>query len=265
MRKLYISADIEGVCGIADWKETEIGEPQGAYFREEMTREVAAACEAARDSGVDEVFVKDAHGSGRSINPAMLPENVRIMRAWTRDPFSMMAGIDGSYCGAMFVGYHSGAGTDGNPLSHTMDTNNVYVNINGAPASEMLINAFTAAHFGVPLLLVAGDAALCRSARELDPDVRVVPVSEGLGNASISINPALAARRIKEEAKAALARKDPKPLELPKRFKVSIRWRYHHLAHRGSFYPGAKQTGPFEVAYSSGDWMDVLRFLFFVL
>ncbi len=265
MRKLYISADIEGVCGIADWKETEIGEPQGAYFREEMTKEVKAACEAANESGVDEIFVKDAHGSGRSINPAMLPENVRLMRAWTRDPFSMMAGIDGSYCGAMFVGYHSAAGTNGNPLAHTMNGDNVHVLINGTPASEFHMNAFTAASFGVPALLVTGDEALCRSARELDPGIRVVPVSEGKGNASISINPALAARRIKEEAKAALARPSPKPLELPKRFDVTIRFKQHYLAYRGSFYPGATQTGPFEVAYSSGAWMDVLRFLFFVL
>jgi D-amino peptidase len=265
MRKLYISADIEGVCGIADWKETDIGEPQGAYFREEMTREVRAACDAACDAGVEEIFVKDAHGSGRSIDPSKLPENARIMRAWTRDPFSMMAGIDGSYAGAMFIGYHSGAGSDGNPLAHTMDTSNVYVMINGIAASELMINAYTAAFFGVPALLVAGDAALCRSALELDPQIRVVAVSEGKGNASISINPALAARMIRDEAKAALARKEPRALELPGRFEVSIRFRQHHLAYRGSFYPGAAQTAPYEVAYRAGEWMDVLRFLFFVL
>jgi D-amino peptidase len=265
MRKLFISADIEGVCGIADWKETEIGEPQGAYFREEMTKEVRAACEAACDAGVSEIFVKDAHGSGRSIDPSMLPENVRIMRAWTRDPFSMMAGIDGSYCGAMFIGYHSAAGTNGNPLAHTMNGDNVYVLVNGKPASEFLINAYTAASFGVPALLVAGDEALCRSARELDPSIRAVAVSEGRGNASISIHPALAARRIREETAAALARANPKPLELPKRFELTIRFKQHYLAYRGSFYPGASQIGPFETAYSSGEWLDVLRFLFFVL
>ena len=52
IRKLYISADIEGICGIADWKETYIGEAQGDYFRAEMTREVAAACEAAVAAGL---------------------------------------------------------------------------------------------------------------------------------------------------------------------------------------------------------------------
>jgi len=26
MKKLYLSADIEGTCGIADWKETDLGD-----------------------------------------------------------------------------------------------------------------------------------------------------------------------------------------------------------------------------------------------
>jgi D-amino peptidase len=211
MKKLYISADIEGVCGIADWKETEIGEAQGAYFREEMTKEVRAACEAACEAGVEEIFVKDAHGSGRSIDPSALPENVRLMRAWTRDPYSMMAGLDASFGGVMFIGYHSGAGSDGNPLAHTMDSTNVHILINGELASEFLINAYTAASFGVPILLLSGDRQLCEGVRRFDPSIRTVAVSEGLGNASISINPALARRRIKEEAAAALRRRARRP------------------------------------------------------
>jgi D-amino peptidase len=280
MKKLYVSADIEGVCGIADWKETELAEAQGAYFREQMTREVRAVCEAACEAGAVEIFVKDAHGSGRSINPMMLPENVRLMRAWTRDPFGMMAGIDSSFDGVAFVGYHSGAGTNGNPLAHTMDTTNVYVLINGAFASEFLINAYTAAFFGVPLLFLSGDRLLCESAARLDPDIATVAVSEGLGNASISINPVLATTRIKERAAAAfaaattgasttdrnaMATKSSRCLKLPDAFRMEIRFRQHHLAYRGSFYPGAVQAGPYEVAYSAASWLDVLKFLFFVL
>lgn len=268
MKKLYISADIEGVCGIADWKETEIGEAQGAYFREQMTREVKAVCEAAKEAGVQEIFVKDAHGSGRSILPMMLPENVRLMRAWTRNPFSMMAGIDSTFDGVGFVGYHSGAGTDGSPLAHTMNGNNVYVEVNGELASEFLINTYTAAHFGVPVLFLAGDKQLCERAAELDSNIGTVAVSEGLGGASISIHPALAVERIKTTAKAAFdvqARRRSQALKLPGEFRTVIRFRQHHLALRGSFYPGAKQVGPYEVGYSCGSWLEALAFMHFVL
>lgn len=266
MDKLFISADIEGVCGIVDWVETEIGEQQGAYFRSEMTKEVGAACDAAVKKGVKEIFIKDAHGSGRSIDPSALPQEIRIMRAWTRDPFSMMAGLDKSFGGVFFIGYHSAAGTDGSPLAHTMNGNNVAVKINGNLASEFLINSYTAGYMGVPVLLLTGDAALCSSSGLVNPNIKTVAVSEGIGNASVSIHPALAHARIKEAAEKALSA-DPKSfaVNMPSMFKLSIHFKQHYLAKRGSYYPGAKQTGAHEVSYKSKNWDEVLAFLFFVL
>ena len=42
--KLYLSADIEGTAGITLWDETEYGHPRYAFFSDQMTREVRAAC-----------------------------------------------------------------------------------------------------------------------------------------------------------------------------------------------------------------------------
>ncbi len=266
MRKLYISADIEGVCGIADWRETELEEAQGAYFRAQMTREVRAACEAACEQGVPEIFVKDAHGTARNIDPSALPESVRIMRSWARNPHAMMAGIDATFEAAMFIGYHSGAGSNGNPLAHTMNLGNVHVRVNGQMASEFLINAYTAASFGVPVVLVTGDRQLCESVSALNPCIRTVAVSEGLGDASISIHPDLALKRIRSAAAEALLG-DPSAcaLTLPPSFELAVRFKQHASAYRASFYPGAVQAGPFEIAFSCTVWLEALRFLFFVL
>ena len=45
MKKLFISADIEGTAGIVNWNETERSVPHDYdYFANQMTREVAAAC-----------------------------------------------------------------------------------------------------------------------------------------------------------------------------------------------------------------------------
>lgn len=266
MKKLYISADIEGVCGIVDWKEADIGEAASAYFLAEMTREVKAACDAAVEAGVEEIFVKDAHGSGRNLDPQALPDQVRLMRAWTRDPWSMMAGIDQGFDAAMLVGYHSGAGSAGNPLAHTMNTNNVRVLINGEEASEFLINTYSAASAGVPVILVTGDSQLCERARALDQRITVVPVIEGLGNASISINPRLAVARIKEAAARAIrASEGSKPLALPPSFELAIEFRQHFLAYKGSFYPGARRLSPLAVGFDCERWFDALTFLFWVL
>jgi len=266
VKKLYISADIEGVAGIADWKETEIGEPQGAYFRKQMTREVKAVCEAALEAGAVDILVKDAHGSGRSIDPSALPVNVRLLRSWTRDPLVMMGGLDSSYEGVFFTGCHSAAGTNGNPLAHTMEVYIQEIRINGRLASEFLINAYTAASMNIPVLLLTGDSALCETAKELNPNIRTVAVSEGLGNASISIHPDLADRRIKEAVKSALAASSfDFLLTLPKTFEVSVVFKEHYRAYRGSFFPGARLSAPSEVSFSSSRWEDVLTFFFFVL
>nr|WP_304588041.1 M55 family metallopeptidase [Cytobacillus firmus] len=54
-------------------------------------------------------------------------------------------------------------------------------------------------------------------------------------------------------------------IQLPDEFKVEIAFREHFHAYRGSFYPGASQSGPKTVEFSSSGFMDVLKFLFFVL
>lgn len=152
--KIFISADIEGTAGIAAWPETELSAADSAYFRRQMSREVAAACRGALEAGVDEILVKDAHDSARNIDPAELPEQASILRGWARNPYVMMAGLDESFAGAFYTGYHSGAGSDGNPLSHTMNLQNNYVLINGVKASELYLNMLSASYLGVPSLLV---------------------------------------------------------------------------------------------------------------
>ena len=266
MSRIFISADIEGVCGIADWKETELADPQSAYFRAQMTREVAAACEAAEAAGATEILVKDAHSTGRNLDPSALPESVKIMRAWARNPLVMMAGLDASFDAALLIGYHSGAGSDGNPLAHTMNGENIRVLVNGEEASECLINTYTAASLGVPVAVVSGDRQLCERVTALNPNIATVAVNEGLGNAAISIHPKLAVARIRAAVTRALQGDlSACRVALPARFELAIDFRQHFLAYRGSFYPGAKQTGPRTVAFACADWMDALRFLFFVL
>ena len=118
--KLFISADIEGTAGIVNWKETEPGD-QYAYFAGQMTREVAAACEGALAGGVTEILVRDAHDSARNLNPAAMPRPARLLRGWTGGPASMMDGLEPAFGAAAMTGYHTCAGSDGNPLAHTMN------------------------------------------------------------------------------------------------------------------------------------------------
>lgn len=264
--KIYISADIEGTCGIVNWDETELSKADSSYFKEQMTKEVVAACEGAFEGGATEIFIKDAHDSARNIDLSKLPQGVKLMRGWSGDPLCMVSGLDDTFDGVIFTGYHSPATSGGNPLSHTMTTSAYLVKINGVVASEFLIHALAASNYGVAPIMLTGDSALCKSAEELLPSIRTVAVSEGVGSASISIDPKTAIERIKKTAREAVENcKTAKPIELACEFEIEIYYKNHGKAYRNSFYPGAKLMDAGGISFKTNDYYEALRFFGFVL
>ena len=266
IRKIFMSSDIEGTCGIAHWDETEKNKADYPAFSTQMSREVAAACEGALQGGAEDIFVRDSHDSARNIQPGLLPESVKTFRGWGRDPYSMMSGINESFDGVIFTGYHSAASWDGNPLSHTMNTQNNYVKVNGEYCSELMMNSLTAAMFGVPVLMVTGDQMLCEWFHEQVPEAVTVPVSYGIGNGSVSIHPDKAVKLIREGAeKAAKLNKADCMFPMPEYFTVEVNYKLHHKARSASWYPGAHLENSTTVVYESDSWMDVLTFSHYCL
>ncbi|WP_415931564.1 M55 family metallopeptidase [Zhenpiania hominis] len=143
--KIFISADIEGVATTTLWPETEKGSEDYRLHAQQMTMEVIAACEAASEAGASEIVVRDAHEDGNNLDIWKLPENVTLIRGWSGHPYSMVYGIDPSFDAAIFIGYHSAASSEGNPLSHTESLNPLSVKLNGALASEFLLYSYAAA------------------------------------------------------------------------------------------------------------------------
>lgn len=267
MNRIFLSCDLEGTCGIAHWDETDRKKPDYSSFAMQMSMEASMACEGALMGGAKEIFVRDAHDTARNIDPVVLPEDVRIMRGWGRDPYGMMSGVELGCDGVMFTGYHSPAGWDGNPLSHTMNTRNISVKVNGEVMSELMMNSLTAAMLGVPVLMVSGDRMLCEWFNTKVPGAIVVPVSEGVGNGSISIHPEKALRRIRNAAEQAMAIEDPKSClyPMPETFEVEITYREHYDARSASWYPGMRKTGERTVVYTCDKWMDALIMFHFCL
>lgn len=263
--KIYISADIEGTCGIVDWEETNLNSPCATYHKLQMTKEVNAACEGANTCGAKYLLVKDAHDSARSINPSLLPENINILRGWTRDPHIMMGGIDNSFDATLFIGYHSGSSENGNPLSHTMHCDYDYIKINDEIASEFILNAYTSAYYNVPVAFISGDSMLCENAKKLFPNIVAVPVCSGIGNASISVHPNVAIKNIQEGVKEALSGDLSRHIiKLPEKFKFEIKFRQHYRAYKASFYPGVKLINSQVITFETNDYYEFLRMFFFI-
>ena len=264
--KVFISADIEGVNNIATWDETDNRSSEYQYFRKQMTEEVAAACRAAKEAGATEIFVKDAHDSARNLILKDLPEYIKLHRGWEGAPCSMMAGLDESFDAVMFIGYHSPASSDGNPLSHTMNLRNQYVKINGILTSEFYINALYASYLGVPIAFLSGDKELTNIVKEANSNIETVVTKEGSHGAVVSRHPNITNQEIFDTVKVALT-KDLKEniVELPKHFVVEIQYKKFNDAFNASFYPGCKQISSDTVQFETDDYYEVVRALKFIL
>lgn len=263
--KVFVSADIEGVAGITAPEEANPDHRDTRYFQEQMTQEVKAACEGAVAAGAKEILVKDAHWTGRNINPRALPHCARVLRGWTGHPFSMMAELDQTFSASVMIGYHARAGSSGNPLAHTMSGRVVaMMRINEKPASEFLLNTLTSTMLGVPVAFLSGDEALCAEVKEYNENIRTVASLKGIGQATVSDHPELVVKRIREGVEEGL-RKDQKKVmrPLPDRFSVELDYKQPREAYGKSFYPGAKLVGDFTVRYESKDYFDILRMIQF--
>ncbi len=264
--KVFISADLEGITGTTVWGEVEKDKPDSAGFRKQMTAEVGAACKGAMEAGAKEIWVKDAHETGRNLNACELPVEVKLIKAWSGHPFQMVQELDESFDAAMMIGYHSRAGSSGSPLSHTMTFNAACVTINGRYASEFLIHAYAASTKNVPVVFVSGDTDLCGEVKEVNPGIRTVDVKKGSGASTINIHPELAVQKIRESARQALSGDfQICRISLPDRFKVEITYKNHFDAFRASFYPGAQLTDALTIAYEAENYFDILRCFLFIL
>jgi D-amino peptidase len=263
--KVYISADIEGTAGITNWEEADKTHPTYQEFRERMTDEVVAACEGAIEAGAKEILVKDAHDSGRNIIASRLPDCARLIRGWSGHPFSMVQELDESFDALLFVGYHSKAGSDDNPLAHTLRLRIMHLAFNGEIASEFQIYSYAAALVKVPAVFLSGDAGICGDAQRINPGIVTVPVSRGIGPSTLSIAPSLALKEIRAGVTRALkGDRAACRLTLPKHFVLEIKYTTPVDAYRASWYPGAKLAAPRTVQFESADYFEVLRAIKFM-
>ncbi|MCK4812496.1 MAG: M55 family metallopeptidase [Candidatus Marinimicrobia bacterium] len=265
--RFFISADIEGITGINNWNETNKGHPDYSEFRVQMTREVVAACKGALAAGASEIVIKDAHDTGRNIIAAELPKEAKLIRSWSRHPYSMVWGIDKSFDAVGFIGYHSPSGSNDNPLAHTMSSTMIAeIHLNGELCSEYMLHALIARSHGVPAVFCSGDEGICNRVKNDDPLIETVATISGIGNATISIHPDLAVEQIKAGVTKALGKNLKNySMALPEHFVLDTRFTKHINAYRASHYPGAELLAPHIIRFTANNIMDIMRFIMFCI
>ncbi len=261
--KVYVSVDIEGVACVVDVEDTYPGGDGYPMARKWMTAEANAAVLGALDAGATEVVVSDSHGSMRNLLPDEMHKEALLVRGPSR-PLSQMEGLDETFDAAMFVGYHSMAGSARGVLSHTMLGRVIYaLRLNGLTLGETEINAAIAGHFGVPVAMVCGDDTLAARVRELLPWAESVTTKWAIhSTAAKCLTPAASEERIRAGARQALERlPEMKPWALETPIRLEIEFMQPMFAYVGADIPGAEWVDGRTLVYTGADMVEVYHII----
>lgn len=265
--KIYISADMEGLAGAVTGEQLGPGGFEYQRFREFMTAEVNAAIDAARAAGATQILVSDSHGNGQSLLIDRLPDDVMVVRSWPR-PLGMMDGIDESFDGAIFLGYHSSTSNTRGVRAHTMSSANVTeLRLNGIAMSEGGLNAAIAGMYGVPVILVTGDDVAVAETQVIIGDVEgaVVKWARGFHSAR-TLTPQAAQEVIRTRVASAISRIDEfEPYVLEPPIEVELSLKHYRPVELLGYLPNVERTGSHSVRFVAEDMEQVSRFLTFVL
>ena len=166
--RLFISMDYEGIWGVPSWNFMKTDEGK-KLLHKELNVLLGAISDIDKNAYV---LLSDGHSHGENISLTMLELGslkFELISGYPR-PNYMMAGIDSTFDGAFFVGYHTKIGGWG-AMDHSYSPNIIYrVLINGKEVGESTINGMLAHYYNVPVVLVSGSEELEDEVKESLPE-----------------------------------------------------------------------------------------------
>ena len=265
--KIYISADMEGIAGAVT---ADLLGPSGfeyERFRGFMTAEVNAAIDGARTAGATEILVSDSHGNGENLFIEQMPSDVMIVRSWPRE-LAMMEGIDESFDGVIFIGYHASTANTRGVRAHTMSSANVTdLRLNGMSMAEGSMNAAIAGQFGVPVIMVSGDDVAVAETQVIVGDMEGAVVKWAKGfHSALTLTPEAAREVIRTRAASAVSRIDEfEPYILDTPIEVELSLKHYQPVELLAYLPNIERVNSHTVRFIAQDMTEVSKFLEFVL
>lgn len=251
---------MEGATGVTWPADCKPGTEQWQRCRAMFTSDVNGAIAGLLDGGADEVLVNEAHATMRNLLLERLDERAVMLTGRHKD-LSMVEGIQhGDVDGVVFLGYHTGAGTEG-VLAHTYLPNSVTgVWVDGVPASEGYLNSLVAAEYGVPVVLVTGDDRTCADAAGYAPGAHTVAVKDYISRyAAVCRPPARTFADIRTAAKAATALAGRAEPSNAGPFTVEVEVDAAQLTMNACVVPTVERVAERRVRYVAANAYDMIR------
>jgi D-amino peptidase len=170
----------------------------------------------------------------------------------------MMAGVSEGFDASMLIGYHGKRDSPSGVIGHTYSYDVSELRLNGVLVGETGISAAIAGHFGVPVVMVAGEQNAIDDIRSLIPEVLGVVTKSGVGlYGARSLSPARSMELIRSGAEKAVkgpARVAPYVVSRPVHVEVSFTRVV--MAQYVSKMPGVERTAPKSVSYTADDMVE---------
>ncbi len=237
--RIYIMTDLEGASGVYQFAQTRETGPLNDKAKEYLMGDIAAVVRGLRAGGATDIVILDGHGPGAFVSHLMEPGATYITGKPRPGP---LTDFDGSFAGVVQLGAHAMNGTPDGVLCHTQSSHseNRYW-YNGVESGEVAQVAAIAGGYGVPTIMVTGDEATCREARQFfGPECVMVAVKRGVAREAAELYPFDETHQAlyegAKQAMAALPRCQPYKLTLP------IQAKKEYLVFDTPGKPGRKVT-----------------------
>jgi D-amino peptidase len=250
--RFMVAVDCEGVA-------CAVGSPGGSlnasrdleFAKRQATREADAAVRGLFEAGASQVIVWDNHNGSLNLHYDLLDERCDIALG-VGFPHRF-PGMDESFDGVLFIGYHAMDNTVDAVICHTFSSATYqYMKVNDVEVGEMEIDGAMAGELGVPLIFVSSDDKGTAEIQRFVPGIHTVTTKQAMGwNCAVSKHPKRAVDEIYEGVQKAVAkRKEIAPFQFASPLELEVRYKRIEAAQSASRgYKRAERINPYTVKY----------------
>lgn len=237
--KFYIGVDCEGCACVVGSPGGSLNDSRNlAFAKLQATREADAAARACFDAGATEVVVWDNHNGSLNLDYDLLDSRCKIALG-VNFPHRW-SGLDDSFAGVLFIGYHAMDSTEDAVIAHTYSSvAHQWVKVNGRLVGEMAIDAAVAGKKGVPPLFVASDDKAVAEAQAFFPGIETVTTKTAYGwNAAVSLHPKASVEAVYAGVRRAVERRaEMQPFTFEEPLTYEVRYKRIEAAEANSRPP----------------------------
>jgi len=262
--KIFISVDMEGIGGVGSPLMASSGGKDYGTAREYMTQEVNTVVSTIFERMPNaKILVNDSHGDHQNVLHGQLHPKVNYIQGRIK-PLGMVQGLDSSFDGVIFIGYHAKAGDPDGFLAHTGSGSVKGLWLNDVEVGEGGMNAALAGSVGVPVILVAGDSAATAELSQLLGSETVTTKTAETPSSARLLHPQVVRSMLMDATATALDRMENdefEPLDLGK--SVEIKMRFASTTHVDILQsiPGVSKIDGFTIRYLAEDMNQAYRLI----